>query len=142
MSRYPPAHTSDRTTCRWDHVVMVTTTRALPLSSQSRLQHSPNTETHTTTTRICRGRGQPPICNMSFWMHEIDGNNGEDNPPRVKRTRRVFPRPIYEASSARALRCSGVANSCEYVRGRAIAVVDCFSRELCSKKNTSIRVSL
>ena len=29
--------------CRWDRIVMVTTTRALPLSSQSRSQHSPNT---------------------------------------------------------------------------------------------------
>ena len=59
-----------------------------------------------------------------------DGSEGEDNTPRVKRTRRVFPRPTYKASFACALRCSGAANPCEYVRGRAIAVVDYFSREL------------
>ena len=50
---------------------------------------------------------------MSLLMHEIDGSEGRDNPPHVKRTRRVFPRPIYKASSACALRCSSAANSCE-----------------------------
>ena len=33
-------------------------------------------------------------------MHEINGSDGEDNSPRVKRARRVFPRPTYKASSA------------------------------------------
>ena len=41
MSRYPLAHTSGLNTSRWDRIVMVTTKRDLPLSSQSRLQHSP-----------------------------------------------------------------------------------------------------
>ena len=50
---------------------------------------------------------------MSLLMHDIDGSEGRDNPPHVKRTRRVFPRPIYKASSACALRCSSAANSCE-----------------------------
>ena len=56
---------------------------------------------------------------MSLLMHEIDGSEGEDKPPRVKRTRRVFPRPTDNASSARALRCSRAANSCEYVVERS-----------------------
>ena len=64
-------------------------------------------------------------------MHKIDGSEGEDINPRVMRARRVFPRPTYKAYSACALTCSGAANSCEYVRGRAIAVIDYISRELC-----------
>ena len=52
-------------------------------------------------------------------MHEIDRSEGEDNPPRVKRTRRVFPRHTCKASSACALRCSGRANSWEYVVERS-----------------------
>ena len=68
-----------------------------------------------------------------YFMHEIDGSEGEDSPPRVKHTRRVFPRPTYKASSACAVRCSGAANSCVYVRVRAIAVVDYVSRELLFK---------
>ena len=61
---------------------------------------------------------------MSSLMHEIDGREGGENPPRLERTWRVFHRPIYKASSACALRFSGAANSCEYVRSRAVAVVD------------------
>ena len=88
------------------------------------------------------GRGVPFFVYDMSLMHEIDGSEGEGSPPRVKRTRRVFPRPTYNASSACALRCSGAANSCEYVRGRAIAVVDYFSREVCSKTNLYILASL
>ena len=39
---------------------------------------------------------------------------GGKQPSREARTRRVFPRPTYKASSTGALRCSGAANSCEY----------------------------
>ena len=72
------------------------------------------------------------VCDMplTLLMREIYGSEGEHNPPRVKRTRCAFPRPTYKASSACALRCSGAENSCVYVRGRAIAVVDFFLREL------------
>ena len=113
---------------------MVTTTRASPLSSQSRLKHSPNTRQtlHTATVLVPVETRTAAVCDMLF-MHEIDGSDGEDNPPRVKRTRRVFPRPTYEASSACALRCSGAANSRECVRSQATAVVDHFSRQLCSE---------
>ena len=58
VSRYALTHTSGLTTSRWDRIVIVTTTRPLPLSLQSRLQHSSNTKTH--TTRCGRGRGRPP----------------------------------------------------------------------------------
>ena len=119
---------------------MVATTRALPLSSKSRFQHfSPNTR-HTLLlrTRICRGRGQPAtacdIC-MSL-MPDIDGSEGEDNPPRMKRTRRVFPRPTYKASSACALRCSVARNSWEYVVERSpllIILHEGFLQETTSK---------
>ena len=72
------------------------------------------------TIRTCRGRGQPAaVCDMSLLMHEIDRSKGEDNPPRAKRTWRVLPRPTHKASSACALRCSGVANSWEYVVERS-----------------------
>ena len=70
-------------------------------------------------------------------MHEINGSEGEHNRLRVKRTRRVFPRPTYKASSACALTCSGRANS---VRTRAIAFVDFFPRGLSSKNNLQIPV--
>ena len=79
---------------------------------------------------------------MPLLMHEIDKSEGEDNPPRVKRTRRGLPRPTYKVSSACALRCSGAANSCKYVRSRAIAVVKYFSRELLENNLYNIRVSL
>ena len=82
------------------------------------------------------------VCEMSLFMHEIVGGEEEDNPPRVKRTRRVFPRPTYKGSYVCALIYSGAANPCEYVRGRAIAVVDYYSRELCSKNNLQSRASL
>ena len=66
-------------------------------------------------------------------MYEIDGCEREDNPPRLKRKRRVFPRPTYKASSACALRCAGAANSCEYVHGGAIAVVIIFRENFVQK---------
>ena len=40
------------------------------------------------------------VCDISLLMHEIDGIEEEDNPPRVMRTRRIFPRPACKASSA------------------------------------------
>ena len=44
VPRYPLAHTSGLNTSRWDRIVtMVATTRALPLSSQSRWHHSTST---------------------------------------------------------------------------------------------------
>ena len=33
------------------------------------------------------------VCDMPWLMHDIDGSEGEDHPPRVKRTRRVFGHP-------------------------------------------------
>ena len=111
MSSYSLAHISGSTTSRWGRTVVVATTRALPPSSQSRLQHSPNT--NTLYTNLSRTR-TAAVCDMSLLMHEIDGSEGEDNPRRVKRTRRGFPHPTYKASSACALRCSGAINSCEY----------------------------
>ena len=41
----------------------------------------------------------------------------------LKRTRHVFLRPTYKASSAYALRCSGAANSCEYAVERSPLVI-------------------
>ena len=58
-------------------------------------------DTNTTRVDIRRLRHVSPLL-----MHEIDGSEGVDDPPPVKRTRRVFPRPTYKASSACALRCS------------------------------------
>ena len=110
---------------------MVTTTRALPLSSQSRLQHLPNTETHC-YSYLSRTRTAA----------EIDGSEGEDNPPRVKHTRLVFLRPTCKASSACTLRCSGAAKSCGYVRGRAIGVVDYFFARTVFKNQSASLVSL
>ena len=79
---------------------------------------------HTTATRIVEDEDSRRLPHVL--MHKIDGSEGGDSPPRVKRTRRVFPRPTYKAPSACALRCSGAANSCEYVRDRAIAAVIIF----------------
>ena len=42
VSHYPPARASGITTNPWDRIVMVPNTRALPLSSQLRLRHSPS----------------------------------------------------------------------------------------------------
>ena len=69
---------------------------------------------------------------MSLLMHEIDGSEGDINPPRVKRIRRVFPCPTYNASSA----CAEMFWCGELIRagGRAIAVVDYFARTA-SKNN-------
>ena len=106
---------------------MVTTTRALPLSSQSRLQHSTNNE-HTTRRR---GRGQPPSATyMSSLTHEIDGSERQDNPTRVKSTRRVIPRLTYKASSA----CAGMLWCDELVRVRTRAIAFTILRQLCRKK--------
>ena len=106
------------------------TTRALPLSSQSRLRTHQTKETHYS----CLSRARTAaVCDMSLLMLEIDLSEGEDNPPCLKRTRRGFPHPSYKASSVCALRCSGAANSCVYVRSQAIAVVAYFSRELIEK---------
>ena len=102
--------------------VIVTTTRALPLSSQSRLQHSPNT-THTHYPLSSRTR-TTAICEMPLLVHEIDGSEGEDNPPRAKRIRRVFPRPIAKLH---------LRGELVRVRSRAIAVVDYFARTLFQK---------
>ena len=72
------------------------------------------------------------VCDMSLLTHEIDGSEGADNPPGVKRTRRVFLRPTDEASSA----CAEILWYGEpvRVRSRAIAVVDCFARTLSKKR--------
>ena len=76
------------------------------------------------------------VWDMLVLMHEIDGSKGDDNPSRVKRTRRVFPRPIYTASSAcsEMLWCGELAR----VRSRAIAVGDYFARTLSQKQNVNL----
>ena len=131
-SRYPLAHSSGLTMSRWDRKAMVTTTRrALPLSSQSRLQHSPNTK-HTVLILSSRTR-TAAVCDMSLLIHEIDGSEGEDNTPRVKRTRRAFPRPTYNASFA----CADMLWRGEPVRVRCrpTAVVDLFRENLAHQTN-------
>ena len=55
-------------------------------------------------------------------MREIDGSEGEDNPPRVKRTRRAFPRLAYKASSA----CAEMLWFSELARVRSQAIAVCF----------------
>ena len=71
------------------------------------------------------------VCDISSFMYEIDGIGGKQNPARVKRTRRVFPRSICKASSARAemLWCGELVR----VLSRAIAVFDNFARTLPKK---------
>ena len=130
VSSYLMAHTSCLTTNRRDRIVTATTTRALPLSSQSQLRIR-RTQAH--TTRTCRGRGQPLSATCCCWYSRSTWARG--SPPCLKRTRRSFPRPAYKASSACALICSGAANPWMYVRIRAIAVVEYFSPELCWKKS-------
>ena len=58
------------------------------------------------------------VCDISLLMREIDGIEGEDNPPRVKGTGRVFPPPTYNASTSSALGIFGTVNSCECVVDR------------------------
>ena len=70
-------------------------------------------------------------------MHEIDESWRESSPPRVKRTRRVFPRLTYEAH-LRAMRCSGVVNSYKYVVERSPLLI--ISREFCPKTMCNIWV--
>ena len=53
VPRYPPARASGITTSRWDRIVMVLTTRALPLSSQLGWRHSPSS----TTTYLIEDEG-------------------------------------------------------------------------------------
>ena len=64
-------------------------------------------------------------------MNEIDESEGVDNPPRVKRARRVFPRPTYNTSSA----CAEVQWCGELVlaRSQAIAVFDYSVKTLLKK---------
>ena len=95
-SRHPLAHASVLTTSRRDMILMVTTTRALPLSSQSRLHHSPSAR-HTLLLVFVEDedsrRLRHVVVDQRHVMHEIDGSEGEDIPPHVKGTRRLFPRP-------------------------------------------------
>ena len=55
--RYRPARASGITTSRWDRIVMVSITRALPRSSQLRSRLSPSA----TRNLSRRGRGQSPL---------------------------------------------------------------------------------
>ena len=87
-------------------------------------------ETHTNCT-LSSNTKTAAVCDMSLLMHEIDGSEGEDNPSRVNT--RVFPRSTYKASSASMLRCSGPANSYQYVVERSPLLI--ISRELCPKTN-------
>ena len=105
---------------------MVTTTRALPLSSQSRLQSSPNI--HTTHSYLSRAR-TAAVRDMSLVMHEIDESEGDDNPPHVKRTRRVFPRPTFKESficvCGEMLWCSELVRVCTWSNDRRSSI--CFA---------------
>ena len=66
-------------------------------------------------------------------MYEIGGSEGENNPARVKRTRRVFPHLTCKASSACAemFWCGELVR----VRSRAIAVVDYFAITFVQKQS-------
>ena len=105
---------------------MVRITRALALSSQSRLHHSQNAKTHYCyhyyPTRFVEDENSRCLRHVVVDAHKKDVFEGEDNPARVNRTRRVFARPTYKAYSACTLGCSGVANSSEGVGRGAIAV--------------------
>ena len=59
---------------------------------------------------------------MLLLMHDIGGSEGEDNLPRMKRTRRFsLTRP--KKLQLRALRCSGAANSYEHVVKRSLLLI-------------------
>ena len=53
VSRIPSRTPPGITTSRWNRMIMVSTTRALPLSSQYRLRHSPSS----TTNRLVEDKG-------------------------------------------------------------------------------------
>ena len=72
------------------------------------------------------------VCDMSLLMHESEG---EDNPPRVKRTRRVFPSPHLQSLicvCAEMLWCSELMRVCMWCSDRRCCHV---SRELCQKQS-------
>ena len=58
---YPPARASGITTSRSDGIVMVSTTRALPLSSQLRLRHSPSSTTTCLVEKLTVRRKRQPF---------------------------------------------------------------------------------
>ena len=60
------------------------------------------------------------VCDMPLLMCEIDGSEGEDIPPRLKRTRRTFSGPTYKASSA----CAEMLWCGELVRTRVVESSD------------------
>lgn len=78
VSRYPLAYTLGLTTSRWDQIVSVTTTRALPVLTED--------------TQRLRRVGED--------AREIDEREGEHNLPRVKLTRRAFSCATYKVSPA------------------------------------------
>ena len=134
VSRYPLAHASGLTTSRWDRIVMVTTTRALPLSSQSRLHHSPNTR-HTLLlrARICRGRGQPAtVCDI----YVVDARNRRERGEKQPSSREAHI-PCFPSAHLQSLTCVCAkflwSGELVGVHSRTIAVVGFFSRGLSSK---------
>ena len=126
MSHYPLANTSSLTTGRRDRIVMAREPCYSPRIRDCSIRQTQ--DTHYYYSYLSRPM-TAAVCNISL-MHEIDLSEGGDNPARAKRTRHDFPRPIYNASSACALNCSGAANSCECVRSRAIVGVVIFSRTI------------
>ena len=148
VSLFTSTHLGPHHTSRWDRIVMVTGTRALPLSSKSRLQHSSRTRhtntTTTTTTTPCHGRGQTAVCDM-FLMHEVDGSDGGSQPSPREAYTACFPSPHVQSIicvCAEMLWCSEPVRVHIYVRGRSIAFGHYFSRELCSENKLQVRVSL
>ena len=92
------------TTSRWDWTVMVTTTRESlgTLVAVAVADFAKHRDMHYFFLYLWRTKTTAAY-DMSLLMHEIDGNEGRDNPSRVKRTQRAYPRPTYKASAACAL---------------------------------------
>ena len=76
---------------------MVTTTRALLLSTQLRLQHSPKRDTSLLLVFVEDADSLRLRHAVVDERDRRERGGREDNPPGVKRTRRVFPRPTYKA---------------------------------------------
>ena len=130
VSRYPLGHTSGLSVSRWDRVVIIATTRALTLPRSRCCSIR-----HTQTTRYSSSVVVEDEDSRRLQHAVVDARYRGDNPPRVKGTPRVFPRPTYKASSActEMLWCGKLFR----VRSRAIAVVDYVATTLSKKLSVS-----
>ena len=110
----------------------MTTTRVLPLSLLAvAIAHSPNTR-HTLLILVEGEESRRPRYVVVDAQYRLE--RGGRQPSLLEAHTAWFPSSSpTKPSSVCALRCSGAADSCVYVRGRAIAVVDYFSRELCKQ---------